>query len=203
MKQILLISACLVAGFTGGVVSTRVVHTNERSGAAEVIRARSFELVDKTGRAISFWGVDKDDDVVLAFGARSEVAQYMGRTRVPGLGPPGLKNPRNQLAAIGLQANDSPILQFNAADGWPRARWYLRDDGKPILLMDDETGPRLLLGLDQSDTPGPDDNDWALVFDENRAWIGMKTEKVGAEKYVRGIFGVAKDRVKAPSVARK
>jgi hypothetical protein len=203
MRQFLLVSASLLAGFTGGILATRMVRSSDRPEAVDIVRARSFQLVDKNGKEISFWGVDRDNNVVLAFGARPEVAAHMGRTHVRDGGPQGLENQRNQLAVIGLQANDSPMLQFNGADRWPRASLYLRDDGKPILLMEDETGPRVSLGLDQSDTPGPDDNDWALVFAENRAWIGTKTEQVGAEKYVRGVFGVSKERVRAPSVARK
>jgi hypothetical protein len=77
-------------------------------------------------------------------------------------------------------------------------RMLLSTDGKPFLLMEDETGPRVSLGIEQSDTPGPDDNDWTLTFYPERARIGMFTEKVGGQKYVRGVFLVNKDKVKYP-----
>jgi hypothetical protein len=70
--------------------------------------------------------------------------------------------------------------------------------GKPVLLMEDETGPRVLLGVEQSDTPGPGDNDWSLAFGPERARIGMYTEKHGGQTYVRGSFAVHKDKVKYP-----
>jgi hypothetical protein len=84
MKSILLVAASLMAGFLGGVLGTQVMRAREESHPAQVVRARSFELVDKNGRAISFWGIDRGDNVVLAFGARPEVTRYMGRSAAPG-----------------------------------------------------------------------------------------------------------------------
>jgi hypothetical protein len=65
--------------------------------------------------------------------------------------------------------------------------------------MEDETGPRVLLGVEQSDTPGPQDNDWVLDFSpDGRARIGMFTEKDGGQTYVRGLFSVNRDKIKYP-----
>jgi len=52
--------------------------------------------------------------------------------------------------------------------------------------------------VEQSDTPGPQDNDWSLVFNPERARIGMYTEKSGGQTYVRGAFVVHHDKVKYP-----
>jgi hypothetical protein len=52
--------------------------------------------------------------------------------------------------------------------------------------------------VEGSDTPGPQDNDWSLAFYPERARIGMYTEKVGGQTYVRGSFAVHEDRVKYP-----
>jgi hypothetical protein len=110
----------------------------------------------------------------------------------------GLKDPETQRATIGV-IDDDPFLYLTAADGKTRVRLYLSDYGKPILLMEDETGPRLSLGIEQSDTPGPQDNDWTLDFGpDSRARIGVYAEKEKGQRYVRGIFAVQREKMKYP-----
>lgn len=198
MKRTVPILAALLAGFVGGVFGTFLIRAHDQAYPERVIRARSFELVDDAGRVISYWGIDKGQNVVLAFGSRPGTRLMEGAAR-PVHAPFGLYNPHNQLAAIGLLANDSPSLTLRGADGKIRATLYLSDWAKPGLIMEDETGPRVGLGVEQSDTPGPQDNDWTLDFSpDSRARIGMYSEKVGGQRYVRGIFSVREDRVKYP-----
>jgi hypothetical protein len=87
---------------------------------------------------------------------------------------------------------------MRGSDGKTRVRFYLRDENKPMLLMEDETGPRLGLGIEQSDTPGPDDNDWSLSFLPDIARIGLHAEKHDGQMYVQGGVYVNKDKVKYP-----
>ena len=164
----------------GGFLSSLIPRAREQD-PTQVVRARRFELVNEVGEAISFWGIDKGNNAVLAFGSRGLAARSGGS----GSAPSRLENPDNQLATFGLLGTDSPALKMRGADGKTRARLYLSTDGKPFLLMEDETGPRVSLGIEQSDTPGPDDNDWTLVFYPERARIGMFTIKEAGEKYVR------------------
>lgn len=58
-----------MAGFFGGILSSRVMPIREHTGR-EVIRARSFELVNETGEVISLWGVDQGQNAILAFASR-------------------------------------------------------------------------------------------------------------------------------------
>lgn len=198
MKHTFLVVAALAAGFVGGIASTFALRGYTQPRPEQVLRARSFELVDDAGRAISYWGIDDGHNVVLAFGSRPGTQLAEGAPR-PVHAPHGLYNPENQLAAIGLLADDSPFLKQRGPDGKTRVRLYLSDYAKPFLLMEDETGPRVSLGIDQSDTPGPGDNNWALVFGpEERARIGMGTEKVGGTTYIRGGLFVNENRVKYP-----
>ncbi len=190
MKQNFTILAALIAGLIGGFISSRITRASEQN-SAQIVRARRFELVNEVGQVISLWGVDKGDNAVLAFGSRGLAAGSAG--------PAGLENPDNQLATFGLLGTDSPALKMRGADGKTRARLYLSTDGKPFLLMEDETGPRVSLGIEQSDTPGPDDNDWTLTFYPERARIGMFTVKEAGKKYVRGVFLVNKDKVIYPN----
>jgi len=193
MKAILVVVLGLVAGFAGGVLGSRLTRTDERD-AKQVISARSFQLVDDTGRVISFWGIDDSQQVVLAFGSRG--LALAGNP--PGAQPGGLRNSHNHLAVIGLQGDDSPMLKMSGPDRKTRVRMYLNLDAEPLLLMEDETGPRVSLGFEQSDTPGPQDNDWTLVFHPERARLGMFAERKGGQTYVRGGLLVNKEPVKYP-----
>src|SRR5580698_381766 len=189
MKSIWSTIPALIAGFVGGIGGMLVVRAYQPPPAQQVIRARSFELVNDAGETISLWGVDQGKNAVLAFGSRGLALKGARPYGVPA----GLLNPENQLAAFGLQGDDDPMLTMRGADGKTRVRLLLSPDAKPILMMEDETGPRVGLGIQQSDTPGPQDNDWALVFEPERAWIGMFTRTEGGQTYVRGGLMVNKD----------
>jgi hypothetical protein len=193
MKPLIVILGALAAGFVGGVVGARVAGTGEKDPIS-VIRARSFELVNESGQTISFWGVDNIQQAVLAFGSRGFALNEVHPNGIPA----GLRNPDNQLTAFGLQGNDGPILKMSAANGKRRVSLLLSQDGKPALTMADETGPRVSLGIEQSDTPGPQDNNWSLLFAPEMARIGMGTEKQGEETYVRGVFFVNRNKAKYP-----
>ena len=197
MKSTLIITSAIIAGFIGGVTAEVVVHAYEGARVEDVVRAHSFALVDRTGHAISYWGIDNGKNIVLAFGRPT----IEGRTPMSGNSDP--KIPADQMEAIGLQANSMPILTMNAGERKPRISMYLSLWGKPVLLMEDDTGPRLALGVDQSDTPGPEDNNWFLTFEPDRARIGMYTEELDGETYVRGGFGIRQDRVKYPYLQPK
>lgn len=195
MKQTLLIAAALLAGFIGGVLGTHVALTREQSRPGQAVRARSFELVDEAGQTISFWGIDKSQNAVLAFGSH-----WPKSLAGPGGGhlPLPLDNPHNQRATIGV-TGDSAFVDLRAADGEPRMRLGLNGDDKPILWMADEHHqPRMWLGIEQSDTPGPQDVDWGLMFYPEVLRIGTRTTEVAGQTYVQGGIFVSKDKMKYP-----
>ncbi len=190
MKQSLLIAAALLAGFLGGMLGARVERARERVYPDQVIRARSFELVDAAGRTISYWGIDKRRNSVLAFGGQWDPVHYVERTG-------DLTDPHNQGAAFGI-VGGSPTLKLTGADGAIRLNMGLSCFEKPLLWMADETGKRLALGVEYSDTPSAEDNDWHLVFEPDRAWIGMYVARDGTGKYVQGGMSVNTNKVKYP-----
>jgi hypothetical protein len=194
MKQAFLVMAALLAGFIGGILGERVARTRQQPHTEQLVRARSFELVDETGKTISYWGIDKGNNAVLAFGSHWPLPPPAG---VGGQYPVGLDDPHNQRAAIGV-IDDGPFLFMRGADGKTRVRMYLSIDGKPILMMEDENSWRVALGIDQSDTPGPQDNDWALQFYPERVWLGMHTFKEGGQTVVQGGYSVNRDKLKYP-----
>jgi hypothetical protein len=193
MKQTTLILVALIAGFVGGVLGTRISQAGWERRSQTLLRAQAFELVDETGNTISYWGIDKRNYAVLAFGSQRPVGSTGGRdySRVD------MTNPHNQRATIGV-IDDSPFLDLRAADGELRARLNLSIYAKPLLSMWDETGKRLALGVEHSDAPSAADNDWALRFAPDRAGIGMLTREAGGAKYVQGFFYLNKEKVKYP-----
>src|ERR1700753_1490608 len=138
MKIIWSTTAALIAGFVGGVLGMLVLSAHQSSRPKQVVRARAFDLVNEAGDPISFWGVDGGQNAVLAFGSRGLSLNGGGPHAVPA----GLSAPENQVTALGLQGNDSPILTMRGADGKTRVRLLLSSYAKPVLTMGDETGPR-------------------------------------------------------------
>ena len=193
MRQALLVVSALVAGFVGGLLGGRLTRPRDQSAREPVIRARRFELLDETGKIVSYWGIDKDNGAMLAFGSywTSDNAGRSGGRR--NLSP---DDPRNQRAVLGVLA-DSPFLDLRDASGRTRMRLGLSIYEKPILWMADETArSKLWLGIRQSDTGGLGDNDWALSFGDS-ASIGMATEVRDGKKHVLGFLNVDRGRARA------
>lgn len=190
MKQIILVAASLIAGLAGGFLGERLAHVREGGSPERVVRARAFELVDGAGRPISYWGFDRRGNAALSFGGQWDSVHHVDRIG-------DLTDPRNQGAAFGI-VGGSPTLQFNGADGAIRLNMGLSCFEKPLLWMGDETGKRLALGVEYSDTPSAEDNDWHLIFEPNRAWIGMYVARDGTGKYVQGGMSVNTGKVKYP-----
>jgi hypothetical protein len=198
VKLSVVVATASLAGFLGGALATRILPTSTERRADTVVRARSFEMVDEAGHVISFWGIDKKHYPVLAF--RSAEPPF--ETPVSEERSAGLDDPLNQRTAIGVIGN-RPFLLFRVTDGTTRMGLTLTSWGKPVLLMEDETGPRVRLGLHGSDTPGPEDNDWALSFNPRMASIGMFVRLDDGEKRLQGFTFVRKESVKYPDVQGK
>lgn len=190
MNNLYIILAASVAGFLGGVLGARTGYSGQQEPTT-VVRARSFEVLDERGQTISFWGVDQGRNAVLAFGSRGFALNGSRANRMPA----GLSNPENQLNAIGLLGEDSPMLKMRGADGKPRLRMMLSSYGQPVLTMSDEKAPRLFLGVAQSDTPGPQDKNWSLAFAHETAMIGVGTEEKNGRTYFKGTFFVNPQQV--------
>lgn len=129
MKQVQVVVCSLLAGFVGGFLGGRLAPGPR--GAASVVRARTFELVDESGKAISIWGVNRQGQTLLAF--------LDGPESIPGENRPhafGLDNPLEQRAIIGV-AGVLPFLTFRGKDG--KDRIYVGLDGwyKPAIAMSD------------------------------------------------------------------
>ena len=158
-----------------------------------MVRARAFEIIDENGKAISYWGADKDSHTILAFGGNGSASPE----RIDISLPAELADPRRLRMVIGV-VGEHPFLDLNAPDGETRMRLNLSVYDKPILWMADEAGKRLSLGVEHSDTPSRQDNNWALDFGPERARIGMFTTKERGQAYIHGVLLINRDKVKYP-----
>jgi len=188
MKTITVVLIGLGAGFAGGILATGVMRTREQLVEQPILRTRSFELINEAGQTISYWGIDKGQNAVLAFGKAGTLPDH------PGI---AAGDPRKQRLAVGL-IDDNPFLIFRGPDGNSRVRLLLNLYEQPMLVMEDRFRRGLSLGVEQSDTPGPQDNNWTLIFYPETARIGLVTEKDRGESYVRGVLYINKERIKSP-----
>jgi hypothetical protein len=140
----------------------------------------------------SYWGTDKERNIVLAFGVRRDTTLPERRIGVD------LKNPDYQTDVIGLMRDDTPFLRMRGADGKNRVDLLLSLYGKPFLVMSDQAGPRLRLGFEGTDTPASEDNDWSLVFLPEVARIGFRAGKMGGKTMVQGGLFIRKDKLPYP-----
>lgn len=152
----LILAAC--CGFIGGTLSNKAqtIHAD-----SDTVRASRFELVNKAGTPVAFWGLGADQGPVLTF------------TNATG----------GQVVSMGVDGPDYPFLKFNAPDGKPRLELRLFEHYKPEMAMSDaDWEGRIVLGFMGSDYPAPEDDNWALRFgarpthslaNPNLAVIGM------------------------------
>jgi hypothetical protein len=201
MKQILVIVCALVAGFLGGLWGGHFAPGIR--GSESVIRARKFELVDSSGKAISIWGVNRQGHTLLAF--LGELDPSIPAEDVPP--GAGLDNGMMQRLAIGVEG-DRPLLDFGGADGKSRLELGLNSWYQPFMVMNDETSLRVHLGPSGVDAPMVRGENWALSFNTNtldptRVWIGAISRKKGSENYVRGVLRIDQNEVKYPAPAPK
>lgn len=176
MKAAYIVITAFVGGLLGGVIVTQLNRTYPQVGSPEVIRAQQFELVDKNGATLAFWGTDENKNVVLAFAKTRQMSRQVQSN---------LKEGKNQRMSIGVLADGSPWIGFMGTDGHPRFQLHLTEYDKPFMMLEDENGPRVALGLDQSDTHDPADDDWTLVFDPytEKATIGMIKDPITKHLY--------------------
>jgi hypothetical protein len=141
-RELLLLVLASAFGFVGGAVFSRVSPMKETN--PDVVRASKFELVDRSGKSLAFWGVEPESRrIVMSFNSEQE----------------------HSVASFGI-SHMSPFLEFSGGDGKTRLVLKLGRNDRPYLAMGDErTEGRILLGFVQPDTDfGEPGDDWALRF---------------------------------------
>jgi hypothetical protein len=160
----------------------------EQGAQTGAIRARRFELTDERGRTIAVWGTDSQGSAVLAF------SKPRGKDDQAAV---DLDDPRNQRASMGVRPWGSPWIGFMGSDAQPRLEISLRQYEKPLLVLGDQSGGRVSLGIDEGDAPGPATDDWSLTFHpEYRAAIGMVKLHGKGQKRLTGFWSINNEPMK-------
>lgn len=193
MKILATFAISLLLGCLGGIGGTLMVLRHKAEIPEPAVRARSFELVDANGKTVSRWGLDQYHNPLLAFSPSAAMA----RPNLLG-GELSLDNRDTQRVAIGLTGDANPFLWFAGNDNKPRATLLVSEYGKPVFSLYDENSWRVGLGVEGSDTPSPNDNDWGLDFYPNRASMGMGTTQKRGKSYVQGYISIHRDKVPFP-----
>lgn len=147
VRTTLTVVISLVAGFIGGVVGQRLSSTTEVQSSV-VVRANRFELLNGSGKTVSYWGFSSDfDRTVLAF-----------------QDPSGMERVR-----IGMtDRSRAPEWLITGHDGRPRIQATVDGLNRPTIAMSDAITSRILLGSwRQSDVLGSEsegDSIWRFVF---------------------------------------
>ena len=191
-KTIITFAMSFLVGCAGGISGTLIILHHESQIAQPVVRARSFELIDESGRAVSRWGIDQHHNPLIAF--------------MPGDAPSSgslandlsLDNGDTQRLAIGLTGDANPFLTFRGDDKKPRVQLWVSEFGQPVFSLYDENSCRVTLGVRRSDTPSLNDRDWGLDFNPDRASIGMETVQQQGHSYVKGYLSVRQDKIPFP-----
>jgi hypothetical protein len=147
VKTIFTVVISLVAGLIGGVVGQRIT-SNADVQSSVVVRANRFELLNGSGKMVSYWGFSSDfERTVLAFQDPS------GKERM----------------RIGMtDRSRAPEWVMAGHDGRPRINAIVDGLNSPRIAMSDALTSRILLGTwRQSDALGAEkegDSVWRLVF---------------------------------------
>jgi len=142
-------SVDLVVIFCVGLVGALVPHLFKlgrvEAAAAQVLRGSRFELIDDSGNVRA----------VLDCGTARQPRLRM------------LSAQGNAAIDIGLTGAGSSYANFNGADGSPRVALKMGFGEKPVILMGDQDSPnKVILGAVQPDALDPNLDTWALEFNQ-------------------------------------
>ena len=159
MESLRVMAVGLIAGFLGGMLSSKLATVRPVQAESSSVRAQRFELVDEAGKLISGWGRNDGNDALIFFDEQGRQRAVFGFSRSP----------------------QSHMLIFRGADF--RLRVALTTDlrGKSALnLGDEELESRILLGFLPDDSPSLNSDAWGLVLPKNgvlSSWAGIGVSK--------------------------
>jgi hypothetical protein len=137
------LSLAYIAGMMGSFTADLFRPGHVQAAPAQVVRANRFELVDGSGtpRAfLEFEGTDRPRLRISSGGSAEEVT-------------------------IGVTGRGQGYLALKGVDGRPRFAVHMGYQDKPMLLMgDEESGSKVVLGSVQPDAMDPTLDIWALEF---------------------------------------
>jgi len=159
-REALTVLLAAIAGYAGGLVSGWPPRVRAAKGGT--IRATRFELVDSSGKVLSYWGFDPvyRGRLVLAFNARKggELAGYGVDVGGPG---------------------STIDLSFLTLGGWPlreRAGLWATSHGATLTIHDGKWSPRVKLGFcgGSDDSTAPLRDRWCFDIFPSLADMGTR-----------------------------
>ena len=177
VKRYLVVAIIAVAGgFLGSVLH------DLSTAKPTTVRAERFEVVERSGRVLSYWGPDADRNIPPAT-PRGTLLVFFDSHAVR----------RLQLGAV--TGNYSPHLRFYDKDGppdtplrydaQPRLNVGLGWTGSPVLRMRGGHGDSVVLGAMYGDVYGERELGWGLSF---RAWEPSATADIGYTRWWDGTY---------------
>ena len=166
----------VAGGFLGSVLRDLIIPKST------TVRAERFEVVERSGRVLSYWGPDADRNIPPAT-PKGTLLVFFDSHAVR----------RLQLGAV--TGDNSPHLEFFDKDGppdtpknyyaEPRFSVRLGGTGSPILNMRGSYGDRVVLGAMYGDVYGERELGWGLSF---RAWEPRATADIGYMRWWDGRY---------------
>jgi hypothetical protein len=166
----------VAGGFFGSVLHDLI------GAKPTTVRAERFEVIERSGRVLSYWGADADRNIPPTT-PRGTLLVFFDSHAVR----------RLQLGAA--TGNHSPELLFYGKDGppdtperydaQPRFSIGLGWTDSPTLSMRGRDGDRMELGAMYGDVDGERELGWALSF---RAWKPSATATIGYTRWWDGTY---------------
>jgi hypothetical protein len=144
-QQVLTVVLALIAGMIGGAVSSHFLGSafaEKWTGVQEVVRARLFELVDKSGQPRAVLNLDEDNPV-LALLDKEKKKQVWLEARPDGAVL--ILHGEEHSKAFMQTRFGGASLGFNSKEGYA-IQMDTKPDGVSIILYDKEYNPRSVLG---------------------------------------------------------
>ena len=175
-RNIVVALVAVAGGFVGSALHDLI------KAKPTTIRAERFEVVESSGRLISYWGPDADPNIP---------STAPKGTLLVFLDPHGVRR-----CQIGSSVGDySPKLLFYGTDGppdkpqrydaQPRLSIALGWTGSPVLNMRGQDGDQMALGAMYGDVYPDREHGWGLAF---RAWAVPATAAMGYGRWLDGSY---------------
>ena len=168
-RNVVIVVIAVVGGYLGSAL-----HDLMKPGPTTV-RAGRFEVIDPSGRLVSYWGPDANLRILV---------ETLKGTLLVFMDLHGVRR-----CQIGARVGDNgPELVFFGTDGpsaGPRVGIDLGETGSPVLHMRGNDGDRMVLGAMYGDVYGQPELGWGLSF---RARAASASAGIGYGRWLNGTY---------------
>ena len=145
----LVVGAVLLVG--GRLLGPGVVMAQDKA-AAEVVKAKRFEVVDAQGRVRAALGFTEDGKQVLNLSDEAENVRASLRLAPDGSPVLGMRDAAGKAQIMLAMTKEGQMLGMSDGAGNLQAQLFAQSDGQSALILHDQNNPRAILAL-ESDGP--------------------------------------------------